>query len=422
MALQLRPISRRSFLRASAALSLAAFPHLPLVAAATAPHVAVIGAGAFGGWTALALARAGARVTLIDAWGPGNSRSSSGDESRVIRGVYGDDPLYTEWVARSFAIWQAAETSSRAQLYHRTGALWMFAADDGYARRSVPVMKENGLVMEQWSLEDAVKRYPQIDFTGVGNVWYEPEAGYLTARDSCAIVRDLAAGSGANWLLDQISPGTSRNGMMTDARHSDGTLIRADAWVFACGPWLGSLFPEIIGDRVLPTRQEVFYFGTPAGVHSYDEDAFPVWVDFGSTIFYGIPGNRWRGFKVADDTRGTPSDPTTMERTPTPEAMAAAREQLRRRFPLLKDAPLVESRVCQYENSPDGDFIIDRHPEARNVFLVGGGSGHGFKLAPALGEHVASLVLGSSEPLPKFSLERFEADGTRKTQIGRESG
>ena len=122
---------------------------------------------------------------------------------------------------------------------------------------------------------------------------------------------------------------------------------------------------------------------------------------------YGIPGNEWRGFKVADDARGPVFDPTAGERLPSPEALRSARDYLAFRFPALKDAPLLEARVCQYENSPDEHFIVDRHPRADNVWLVGGGSGHGFKHGPAVGELVAGLVLDGHAPDPQFRLDRF---------------
>ena len=193
--------------------------------------------------------------------------------------------------------------------------------------------------------------------------------------------------------------------------------LEADVYVFACGPWLGKLFPDVLGSASA-TRQEVFFFGTPAGDRA-SARTLPVWIDFGERIFYGIPGNDHRGFKVADDTRGEPFDPTSGERTPTPEALARRAAPLAGRFPALAGAPLLESRVCQYENSPDGHLLIDRHPGRRNVWLVGGGSGHGFKLGPAVGEHAAALVLGEAEPLPLFRLDRPVA--VLKTQFGETS-
>jgi glycine/D-amino acid oxidase-like deaminating enzyme len=198
----------------------------------------------------------------------------------------------------------------------------------------------------------------------------------------------------------------------------DGTRLEADAFVFACGPWLGRLFPGVIGQRVLPTRQEVFYFGPPPGSRRYEPGSLPVWIDFGERIFYGIPDVHGRGFKIADDSRGETFDPTAGDRTPSADGIARARRLLAERFPELAQAPLVGAEVCQYENSPDGHLIIDRHPEAKNVWLVGGGSGHGFKLSPSVGEMVADGIL-AGKPTPKlFHLERLH-EGKRSTQFER---
>jgi glycine/D-amino acid oxidase-like deaminating enzyme len=196
-------------------------------------------------------------------------------------------------------------------------------------------------------------------------------------------------------------------GELASVMLSDGSRLTADSFVFACGPWLGSLFPDVIGARVRPTRQEVFFFGTPPGDQRFAETVLPVWADHGTTFMYGIPGNEWRGFKVADDTRGPVIDPTTMDRAPTLAAIQTARTYLGYRFPALKDAPLLEARVCQYEESPDEHFIIDRHPGAANAWLIGGGSGHGFKHGPAVGELVARLVLSGTAADEQFRLSRF---------------
>jgi glycine/D-amino acid oxidase-like deaminating enzyme len=238
---------------------------------------------------------------------------------------------------------------------------------------------------------------------------YEKDAGYLTARRACAAVLEgfLAEGGEYRQLAAQAGP-QPVGGELRGITLSDGTTLGADGFVFACGPWLGRLFPDVIGDRVRATRQEVFFFGTPPGDQRFIEPALPVWADHGRGFIYGIPGNEWRGFKVADDTRGPPFDPTTGERLPTPAVLQAAREYLAYRFPGMKDAPLVEARVCQYENSPDEHFIIDRHPAAANAWLVGGGSGHGFKHGPAVGELVARLVLSGGTPDPQFRLSRFK--------------
>lgn len=379
---------------------------------ARSPHVLVVGAGAFGGWTALFLRRAGARVTLLDAWGPGHSRSSSGGETRIIRGVYGPDRIYVDWVARSFDLWHEHEARWGVRLLQPTGAVWMFEGDDGYARTSQPLMREAGMVLDEIGPAEARRRFPQIDFTGTRTVFYEPGAGYLLARRACRAVAEAFVAEGGEYRQAAVLPGPIEPGVhgggLGGVELSDGSTLEADLYVFACGPWLGEVFPEAVGDRIVPTRQEAFFFGTPAGDPRWQEGRLPIWMDFGGEeIFYGLPGNEDRGLKVADDTRRVRIDPTNDDRTPTPERLEAARRYLARRLPELAGAPLVESRVCQYENTPDGHLLIDRHPEAGNVWLAGGGSGHGFKLGPALGEHMTRLVLHGADPDPVFALSRL---------------
>jgi sarcosine oxidase len=372
-------------------------------------HVVVIGAGAFGGWTALHLRRSGHRVTLIDAWGAGNSRASSGGETRIIRGMYGGERLYVELTVRSLALWWEHEQRCGRRLYHRLGALWMYAGDDQYARTTLPLLRAAGLEAAELSVGEAARRWPQIDFAGVRSVFHEAEAGYLLARQGCETVREAFVAEGGEYRVAHVLPPAINRGGLRTVSLAGGDVLRADRYVFACGPWLGAVFPEVVGHRITPTRQEVYFFGLPPGDRAYDEGECPVWVDNGERFVYGIPGNERRGFKVADDTRGPEVDPTSMERVASADGLARARELLRRRFPGLASAPLVESRVCQYEQSPDGHFILDRHPLTDNVWLAGGGSGHGYKMGPAVGEHVARLVLGAAEPEPKFGLGRLHA-------------
>lgn len=390
-------ITRREAIKA-AAVPLAAAAISAKPSAASAPRITVVGAGAFGGWTALHLLRSGARVTLIDAWGAGNSRASSGGETRVIRSIYGGDPEYISWVARSFTLWRAFGQ----HIYHRTGALWMFAGDDSYAKNSLAAIQ---FPIDQLTPAAAAKRWPQASFDGVSSVYFEHEAGYLMARRGCQAVQQTFADEGGTFRIEAMQA-------PVDVRTVAKT---ADAVVFACGPWLGRLFPDFVGNAVAPSKQEILFFGAAAGDRRFTD--FPVWVDFADRIFYGIPSVENRGFKIADDTRGPAADPTTLERVVSREAVDRARQKLAQRFPDLANAPLVESRVCQYENSPDGHYIIDRHPEAANVYVVGGGSGHGYKLGPALGEHVASVVLGKRKMLDRFRLTEERRKKAPTTQM-----
>jgi monomeric sarcosine oxidase len=373
----------------------------------TKTHIAVIGAGAFGGWTALYLLRRGAKVTLLDTWGPGNSRASSGGETRVIRGTYGPNQPYTKMAARATQLWKENEKRWNQKLIHQTGVLWMVAAgDDPFERESLPMLREAGIAYQELSVQEMAARWPQINLEMVQWGIYEPQGGFLTARVACQAVLDGFVAEGGEYrqvavLLHGL------DGKWESLSLSDGAKLEADQYVFACGPWLGKLFSDTVGNRIRPTKQDVFFFGTPAGDSRFTETSLPVWADHRDRFIYGIPGNQGRGFKVADDTRGPEFDPTTGERTVSPEGLRVIRDYIAFRFPALKDAPLLESRVCQYENTPDNNFIIDRHPGHENVWLLGGGSGHGFKHGPALGEMVAALIMEHKDPDALFRLSRF---------------
>ena len=372
------------------------------------PHIAVIGAGAFGGWTALHLLRRGAHVTLLDSWGPGNARSSSGGETRIIRGTYGPSQPYTKMAARALPIWTEHEIRWRRQLLHRTGVLWMATtSDDQFERSSLPMLREAGIAYEELSGREVGKRWPQINVEDVRWAIHEPEGGFLMARIACQAVLEGFVAEGGEYKQVAVLPHDLETGLRDGLRLSDGSRLSADQYVFACGPWLGKLFPETIGDRIRPTKQDVFFFGTPAGDDRFSETRLPVWADHRDRFIYGIPASDGRGFKFADDTRGPEFDPTSGERTADQEGLKRARDYVAFRFPAMKDAPLIETRVCQYENSPDHHLIIDRHPAANNLWLVGGGSGHGFKHGPAVGEMLAEWVMGHQPPDPTFQLARL---------------
>jgi monomeric sarcosine oxidase len=371
-------------------------------------HVAVIGAGAFGGWTALYLLRRGARVTLLDAWGPGNLRSSSGGETRIIRGTYGPGQAYTKLAAHAMRLWKEHENRWGLRLLHRAGVLWMVTSgDDQFERSSLPMLRDAGIAYEDLSGREVGRRWPQINVGDVRWAIHEPEGGFLAARIACQAVVEGFLAEGGEYKQAAVLPHGLDAGVRDGLMLSDGSKLNADQYVFACGSWLRKLFPETIGNRICPTKQDVFFFGTPAGDDRFSEAHLPVWADHRERFIYGVPATDGRGFKVADDTRGIEFDPTSGERVVSEDGLKIIRDYVEFRFPAMKGAPLVETRVCQYENTPDNHLIVDRHPEAENVWLVGGGSGHGFKHGPALGEMVAELVMEGKEPAGIFRLVRF---------------
>lgn len=325
--------------------------------------------------------------------------------------MYGPNRIYTRWVARALELWRQADANWDTELYRRTGALWLCGADDGYVRAALPCLAEEGLKIHELALADARTRFPQVAFDGIERVWLEEDAGTLFARRACRLVADAFTAEGGEYAGLEARPLAIEGERLGAVRLSDGSRFEADAFVFACGPWLPRLFPELLGPLRV-SRQEVYYFGTPpASAALFEAPALPVWMDM-SLGYYGLPPSEHRGFKVADDRRGPAFDPTSGDRIPSEEGVRVARAFLARRFPALRDAPLLEARVCQYTSTADNHLVVDRHPRASDLWLVGAGSGHGFKLGPALGEHVASLLLDGAAPDPQLSIERLARLGS----------
>lgn len=368
-------------------------------------HVAVIGAGVFGAWTAHHLQQQGHRVTLIDAWGAANSRASSGGESRLTRAAYGKDAIYTRMAMDSLPQWKALSDISGLPILVQCGILFFFPTEEPYVRDSIEAHRRFALPTDVLNRAEMAKRFPMIDFDGIKVGLHEPEFGALMARRAVLTLVDRFSRSGGTYRRGAAQLPAASGDRLDEVQLSSGERITADRFVFALGPWLPKLFPDVIGPRILPTRQEVFFFAPPAGDRRFLPAAMPGWADFnGGDIFYGFPDLENRGVKIAHDAHGVPVDPDTQDRRPTQAALDEIIAYRDRRFPLLKGAPLSEARVCQYENSSNGDFLIDLHPQWANVLLLGGGSGHGFKHGPEVGRYAAARLLGSIKPEPRFSL------------------
>ena len=364
--------------------------------------VAVIGAGVFGAWTALQLRRTGRSVILVDAFGAGNSRSSSSGASRLLRLGYGDQALYSRWAQRSLYEWQELFRNCRQQLFERTGVLWLARPDDPATDATIETLRLLHVPFELLERPELESRYPQLGFGPVTRGLLEPEAGVIMARRAVQAVVGQAVKQSVDYREVSVSPPVETehvNSLLT----SDGDRIRAGTYVFACGAWLPKLFPTLLQTLIHPTRQEVFFFGSAPGDRRFTATQIPAWVDFAGGV-YGIPDLEGRGFKIGLDHHGQSFDPDTGTRQVSDDALQVARMILAKRVPALERAPLLEAHVCQYSNSWNGDFLIDQHPDIDNLWMVGGGSGHGFKHGPAVGEYVAKQITNAPAPQPRFTL------------------
>ncbi len=365
--------------------------------------VIVVGAGTMGAWTAY-WAQAGPdgratgrRVTLLDAWGTGHSRATSGDESRITRAAHGNDHLYTRWSRRSLEHFRRLEDESGVRLFVPSGVLWFAHREGAFEDMSAATLGDEGIAHERLGPEDLTVRWPQLGTDdGVRFALYEPHAGTLMARRACQAVTTAFLQAGGTYATAGVRPPRSNGSRLDAVEDQAGRKWTADSFVFASGPWLPRLFPDVLGPLIRITKQDVLFIGPPAGDRRFHAEALPAWADY-DAAYYGVPVTDERGFKIAPDRLGPVFDPSNGERLVDPESVRLVRRYLRARFPALADRPVVETRVCQYESTPDAHFLIDRHPEWENVWLVGGGSGHGFKHGPRIGEYVVARLDGAPE-------------------------
>jgi len=361
------------------------------------PEVVVIGAGAFGGWSAFHMRRMGASVMLVDAYGPGNSRSTSGDESRGIRSSYGSRESWVLWAKEAIKRWAAWDEEWSKPLKHRiffpTGDIILRAQEDGMIRDSKASWDKFGFKYEMLTPDEIKYRFPQIRSDSAGIGLWEPDAGVVRARRATQLVVDVFQKEGGKVAIERVSPG-ERNGRRLSAVTSDtGTSIKGDIFVFACGPWLGKVFPEVMGPRLRTPIGQVFYYATPPGDNRFTFPNCPSWNVPGVTGWPALGADN-RGFRVRGGGGRPPQDPDTSVRWVDYRYHEGSRNTLAQWFPDLAKQPLLETRACHYESSSGRNFIIDKHPDFDNVWIVGAGNAEAFKMGPVSGEYVAKRVLG----------------------------
>jgi sarcosine oxidase len=351
----------------------------------------VVGAGSFGASLAWWLARAGHDVTVVDQFAPGDPRATSGGESRLIRCGHGEDADYTASARRAWSLWAELEAESGAQLVVRCGLVWFAHGGDGWEAASHRTLAELDIPVEWLSVEDTARLYPSFAGDDLTGALLEPEAGVVRAALAVQALAEQARAHGAR--LERAVARPEGRAVVLD----DGRRLEADVVVWACGAWLRALFPGLV--RLASTRQDLYFF---EGGPSWAIGRVPAWVDYDHAM-YGTGDLDGLGAKAATDAEGPPLAPDAELPPADPGNERRTRDYLARRFPALATAPLAGSKTCRYELSPDSHFIAAEHPEHPGVWLLGGGSGHGFKHGPALAEQVAEALEGAALPA-RFAL------------------
>jgi len=416
-------LDRRDFLRV-AGVGTGALLARPLRAEAAGPRpsrqspdVVVIGAGAFGGWTAFWLQRMGARVTLVDAYGPGNSRATSGDETRGVRSSYGDRPypeLWVRWAREAMTRWKAFDDEwgrqMKTRLYFTTGDLICRERDDPFIQRTREWWDKLGVPYETPTPDDVVRAHRVMALKDIEVILHEPDAGVVRARRACEVVAEAFRQQGGEVVIGTAVREDRAAGRLAALQlTAPSAVLRAGTFVFALGPWFPKYWPGLMAERIRTPMGHVHYFGTPPGDDRFTVPNLPSWNFPGVTGWPALPVDnrgfrvRWRGDRLFD--------PDASQRAFDRRHDRLARDLLRQRFPLLEHQPVLETRACHYEISASRNFIIDRHPEMGNVWIAGGGSAEGFKFGPMVGEYVAQRVLGEpgdAEVAESFSLAMSE--------------
>jgi sarcosine oxidase len=363
------------------------------------PDVAVIGSGAFGAWTALCLRERGAKVTLIDAYGPGHARATSCDEVRQIRHGYGDREIYSRSALRAMTLWKRRQDEFGRKLLFPTGRLEMRREWTKEFEAQKQVFEKLSIPYEVLKPQEMAARYPQVNFEGVGIGFLDTNAGLLKAREAIIAVAEMFERKGGTFRLGRALPGAAQGRVLQDIALGPQGQLAAGAFVFACGPWLRQIFPTLLGKLLSTGRTEIAYIGSPAGDPSYRAGVLPNLSERGTIPGYPdescyTQSDIDAGLKIARGGDRVSMDLDRDERVVSARQINRVYEYVRLRFPALSKQPIVATRVCQGDGSADGHFVIDRHPDYDNLWIAGGGSGHGFKHGPVVGEYIADRLSG----------------------------
>jgi glycine/D-amino acid oxidase-like deaminating enzyme len=343
----------------------------------------------------------GANVTLVDQYGPGNGRATSGDESRGIRSSYATRELWVRWAHEAIQRWKRWDEEwskqVRMQLYFPTPDVILRAEWEPFLDNTVKSWDKFKIPYERVTADEVKYRYPVIGTEGMTVALIEKDAGVGRARRSCEAVAEVFRSKGGRIVIGHASYGARSGNRLNDVQVTNSAALKADAFVFACGPWLPKSMPDVMANKLRVPMGYVFYYAVPPDDHRFFYPHMPTWNFPGVTGWGALPPDH-RGFRVRGGGGTGPGrgeqDPDKSDRWTDSTGFERQRQFLAQRFPLLKDAPITQTHSCHYESSVSGNFIVDKHPELENVWIAGGGNAEGFKMGPVIGEYIAQRVLG----------------------------
>lgn len=376
----------------------------------TSYDVVIVGGGITGLSTAYYLMKRGKRVAVLEQHQVGNPFGASGDHGRTFRLTYGKDTFYSDLAVRSLALWKELQKDAREELFLPIGMLDLAAGSGAYEEQCYQALKGMGLPVFKWTANEAHERYRIFNPRAFEFAVFHPDGGMLWAQRALTALAHLSQARGSRVIERTRVTAVLRNKNdgVYGVRDSAGKVYEAGAYLFAPGAWTAEVL-SAYGLPVRPTRQELLYMRPPSNQGRYRPAHCPI---FGAQAkgFYGFPVHIHGFMKISDHRKGKPAKPGAGSPEVSPAFEKAARLFLRKLIPDLAGFSETEGKVCSHDNTPDGDFIMDRLPDSPKAFVAAGFSLNGFKFGPLVGKTMAELICdGKAEiNLQRFRVTRFK--------------
>jgi sarcosine oxidase len=370
--------------------------------------VIVIGLGGMGSAAAYHLAARGQRVLGLEKFTPAHDKGSSHGGSRIIRQSYFEDPAYVPLLLRAYELWDKLATDTRREVYRLTGGLFIGPEDCVTVAGSLRTSREWGLPHEVLDAAEIRSRFPNFTPRDDDIALYEEKTGFARPEMTVQAHLDLAEQAGATLAFgEEVLEWTDSPGGVT-VRTARATYA-AGQLVICPGAWAPQLLAEF-GIPITVERQVLYWLDPVGGTAAFENQPIFIYENPHGEQIYGFPAidGLYGGVKVAFFRKGIVCTPDTIDRTVHDQEIADMRERVAELVPAL-DGPCLHAATCMYSNTPDEHFVIARHPDAANVTVACGFSGHGFKFVPVVGEILADLATTGAtvHPISLFDPRRF---------------